>query len=228
MIAKRKKLSKKQIKEDKLITGYYQAVKFYSENQSKILMGLGAVAVLVLAIVFFTNKAVDDNANAAKAISLVLEKFNNKEYQEAIDGVPGTNVVGFKTIVDNYGGTEQGETAKLFLADCYSYLGNYDEALKYYEDYSGKNDLYKAAALAGEGACYVAKGDNAKAADLFEKAAGVNENNAQNPDYLLKAGIAHMKAGDSAKAKELFKTITTEHAATTAARDVVRYSVKLD
>lgn len=37
-----------------------------------------------------------------------------------------------------------------------------------------------------------------------------------------------MKAGDSAKAKELFKTITTEHAATTAARDVVRYSVKLD
>lgn len=93
MIAKRKKLSKKQIKEDKLITGYYQAVKFYSENQSKILMGLGAVAVLVLAIVFFTNKAVDDNANAAKAISLVLEKFNNKEYQEAIDGVPGTNVV---------------------------------------------------------------------------------------------------------------------------------------
>lgn len=228
MIAKRKKLSKKQIKEDKLITTYYQAVKFYEENQSKILMGLGAVAVLIIAVVFFSNKAIEDNKNAAASLTLVLEKFNNKEYQEAIDGVPGTNVIGFKAIAENYGGTEQGEIAKIFLADCYSYLGNYDEALKYYDDYSGNNNLYKATAYAGEAACYEAKGDNEKAAGLFEKAAAVYENNMQNSNYLLRAGINYMKAGDSGAAKELFETIKKDYATTAAARDVVRYSVKLN
>lgn len=228
MIAKRKKLSKKQIKEDKLITTYYQAVKFYEDNQSKILMVLGAVAVLVIAIVFFSNKAIEDNINAGKALTQVLEKFNDKKYQEAIDGVPGTNVIGFKAIVDNYSGSDQGEIARVFLADCYSYLGNYDEALKYYEGYSGSSKLYEAAAKAGEAACYESKGENAKAASLFEKAANVDEYNAQNADYLLRAGINYMNAGDSAKAKELFETIKTDYAATAAARDVTRYSVKVN
>jgi len=228
VIAKRKKLSKKQIKEDKLITSYYNAVKFYDENQSKILMGLGAVAVLVIAIVFFSNKSIEDNKNAAESLALVLDKFNNKEYEEAIEGVPGTNVVGFKSIAENYGGTEQGEIAKIFLADCYSYLGKYDEALKYYEDYSGNNNLYKATAKAGEALCYAAKGDNLKAAQLFEKAADVDENNIHTAEYLLRAGINYTKAGDSAKAKELFETIKTEYSTSTAARDVARYSVQVN
>ena len=228
MIAKRKKLSKKQIKEDKLITSYYQFVKFYEENQSKILMGLGAVAVLIVAIVFFSNKAIEDNKNAAESMTLVLEKFNDKEFQEAIDGVPGTNVIGFKSIADNYSGTEQGEIAKVFLADCYSYLGNYDEALKYYEDYSGNSKLYKATALAGEAACYAAKGDNEKAASLFEKAANVDENNIHNSNYLLRAGINYMDAGNSGKAAELFETIKSDYPTTAAARDVARYSVKVN
>ena len=36
MLAKKKKLSKKEIKEDKLVTTFYEAKSFYEENQTKI------------------------------------------------------------------------------------------------------------------------------------------------------------------------------------------------
>ncbi len=41
MLAKKKKLSKKEIKEDKLVAFFYQVQNFYDDNQSKV---IGVVA----------------------------------------------------------------------------------------------------------------------------------------------------------------------------------------
>ena len=228
MLAKKKKLSKKQIKEDKLITTYYKVIKFYEEYQSKIMIGIGAAAVVVIAIVFFNNKAIEDNKNAAVELSRVMQKFNEGSYQEAIDGVPGTNIIGFKRIVSAYGGTDQGEIAKLFLANSYSYLGNHDEALKYYEDYSGSNLIYKASALAGEASCYGAKGEYEKAAELFGEAASVYENETQNAEYLLNSGISYLKAGNNRKAKVAFEKVKNEYSTSASARQVDRFMARIN
>ena len=128
MFTKRKKISKKQIKEDKLVTSFYEAKSFYQENQSKILIGLGVIAFLVVAILWYTNKNNEDNSLASIELNRVMPLYDGGSFQEAIDGRSGTNILGLKKIVDSYSGTENGELARVYLANSYYLLGKFDEA----------------------------------------------------------------------------------------------------
>ena len=223
MLTGKKKLSKKEIKEDKLVTAYYKFLGYFTENQKPLLIAVGVFVVLVIAIVLYKNhqKANDEKANVEMA--RVMSLYDAGAYADAIDGKKGTNVIGYKKIVDEYGSTKNGEIAKIYLANSLFFLGKFDEAMKYYKDYSGSNEIFEAAALAGQAGCYEAKDETEKAADLYKKAAFVSESNSQNPEYMLKAGVDYLKIGKKAEAKELFEKIRKDFTQSAAFRDVDRY-----
>ncbi len=223
MLTKKKKLSKKEIKEDKLVESYYKAYGFFDENKSRI--GLYAVIIVALAAViyFYMNSRGQTNETAGVELSRVMSLYDSGAYLEAIEGRQGTNIIGLKKIVEEYGSTENGENAKIFLANAYFYLGKNEEAFKYYEDYSGSNELYKATALSGEAGYYASKKEYEKAADLYRKASRVSELNALNPEYLLKASINYINAGKKDIAKELLETIKRDFITSAAAREADRY-----
>ncbi|RKY92305.1 MAG: hypothetical protein DRQ13_10510, partial [Ignavibacteriae bacterium] len=136
MITKKRKLSRKEIKEDKLVSFVYKAQSFYEDYKNKIFT-YGAVVVVAVAVAYFyVNQQRADNENAGVELSRTMVLYDQGAYLQAIEGQQGTNIIGLKKIVEEYGGTENGESAKIFLANSYSFLGNYEEALKYYEDYS--------------------------------------------------------------------------------------------
>ena len=211
MLAKKKKITKKQMKEDKLVTTFVEAKEFFEEYQQKIFIGAAVFAVIIVGLLLYNNKVKEDNFKAANALSKVLPVFNSRAYQEAIDGRPENNISGLKTIVDEYGNTEQGENAKIYLANSYLMLGDYDNAMKYYEDYSGSVATFKATALAGLAACYEAKGDYSEAADYFSKAALVSKENPQNPNYLFRAGVNYFKNGNKKAARKFFVMIKHDY-----------------
>lgn len=223
MLTKRKKLSKKQIKEDKLVTTYYQAVGYFDENRNRIFIYVGALAIVVIAVILFMNYKSSRNETASTQLARVMTIYDGGAYLEAIEGKAGTKLVGLKKIVEEYGSTENGEIAKIYLANSYNNLGKIEEAKKYYEDYSGSNDVFKATALAGEAAYYASKKDYEKAGDLYKKAAYVSEENVMNPDYLLRAGINYMDAGNKEEAKDLFNKIKKDYNTSTAFREIEKY-----
>ena len=223
MITKKKKLSKKEIKEDKLVSFVYKAQSFYEDYKNKIFT-YGAVIVAAVAIAYFyVNQQRTDNDNAGVELSRTMMLYDQGAYLQAIEGQQGTNIIGLKKIVEEYGGTENGESAKIFLANSYSFLGNYEEALNYYKDYSGSIDYFKAAAIAGRAGYYASKNDYKEAADLYKEAAGVTEVNAQNSEYLLNAGINLLKAGNKQEAKTMFETIREKYSTTLAGREIGQY-----
>lgn len=228
MLTKRKKLTKKEIKEDKLVEFYYKTQSYIEENKNKVLMYVGAFAVVVVAVIFFLNYRSSRNEEAGKLLSRVMDLYEQSSYLEAIEGKQGTNLVGLKKIVEDFGSTENGETAKIYLANSYAFLGQYEKALEYYKDYSGSNDIYKAAALAGQAGYYASKGEYEKAADLFKKAANVSKINPSRPDYLLRAGINYMKAGQKDEAKALFQIIRDDYKTSTAFAQIDRYFTELN
>jgi len=228
MLTKRKKLTKKEIKQDKLVEFYYKSQQYIEENKNKVLIYVGAFALVVVAVIFFLNFRSSRNEEAGKLLSRVMDLYEQGAYLEAIEGKQGTNLVGLKKIVEDYGSTENGETAKIYLANAYAFLGQYDKALDYYKDYSGSNDIHKAAALAGQAGYYASKGEYEKAAKLFKKAANVSEINPSRPDYLLRAGINFMKAGQKDEAKELFQIIKDDYKTSTAFAQVDRYFTELN
>ncbi len=227
MLTKKKKLSKKEIKEDKLVTSYVKVTQFYEEYQQKIFLVVGAIAVIVVAIILYQNKLADDNIAASDELARVSSIYTAGSYQEAIDGRPGTNINGLKYITEEYGSSEQGEIAKIYLANSYLFLGRIDEALEAYGDYSGSNDIFRATAYAGQASCYESKGNYEKAADLFDKAASVSEFVPANGEYLLNSGINYFKLGKLKEAKTRLERVKKEYTTSQASRAADRYLAQI-
>jgi tetratricopeptide (TPR) repeat protein len=228
VLERRKKISKKQMKEDKLVTTYYKAYNFFMEYQAKILIGAAVVALVVVAIVLLSNKRSSDNKNAAELLSKVIPLYEAGQFREAVDGIASSRVLGLKKIVSDYGSTENGETAKIYLANSYVMLGNLDLAYEEYNSYSGSNPLFKATALAGKAGCLEVKKDFEKAADLFKDAAKVSKGNSANSEYLLKAGIDFIKIRKKEEAKSVFETIKKDYKNTSAFYELDHYLVQVE
>jgi len=228
VLAKKKKLSKKVIKEDKLVTSFYETKKFYEQNQTKIFAAVGVIAVIIVAVILYTNRIEENNFAASSELTRVLPIYNSGSYQEAIDGRPGTNVIGLQKIVDEYGNSEQGELAKIYLANAYYFMGDIDAALDYFDDYSGSKEDLVAAALTGKASCFEVKKDYKLAAELYNKAANVNKFNPSNPDYLLKAGINYIKVDQLTDAKKSLQEIKDKYKTSSASREVDRYLAVVD
>ncbi len=223
MLTKKKKLSRKEIKEDKLISTYYKAYGYFDENRSRVIT-FGAVLIGVIVLVYFyINNQNENNRLAGLQLARIMSLYDQGSYLEAIEGKEGTDIVGLKKIVEEYGSTNNGELAKIYLANSYSFLGKNDEALEYYEDYSGSIETYKATALAGQAGIYSDRKEYEKAADLYLKASKVSDDNPLNPEYMLNAGINYLNSGNEEEAKELFETIRKDYPTSTAFREVDRY-----
>lgn len=228
MLEKKKKITKKEIKQDTLVTTYYKAYNFFLEHQAKILIALAAVALIVVSIVIYSNKRSSDNLTAANLLAKVIPLYDAGQYQQAIEGIKAQNIVGLKSIVENYGSTEQGETAKIYLANCYLFLNKIDSAYEMFKDYDGSNPLFKAASLAGQAAYYETKKEYEKAVDAYKDAAKISKENPLNADYLLKAGINLLRLNKKSEAKTIFELIKKDYKNYPEAREVERYIVQVE
>ena len=228
MLEKRKKFSKKEMKQDTLVTSYYKAYSFFIENQMRILIGVGVVALVVVAIILISNKRANDNQIASTLVSKIMPVYNSGQFKQAIEGVKATNIAGLKEIVDNYGSSQAGETAKILLANSYFNTGNFEAALENYEDYGGSNLLFKSTSLAGQAAYYEFKNENEKAASLYKEASDVTKVNPANADYLLRAGINYLKVGKKEEAKVVLELIKKDYRVTTAAQEVDKYLIQVE
>ena len=223
MLQKKKKISKKEMKEDKLVTFVNKSAKFFDEYKNKVFTYGAIIVVAIAAVYFYINQKKEDNLTAGTELSRVLTLYEQGSYLEAIEGKQGTNIIGLKRVVEEYGSTENGETAKIYLANAYSFLGNQEEAIKYYEDYNGNIEYLKSAALAGKAGYYASLGEYEKAADLYLSAAKISKLNVENPNYLLNAGIYYLQIGSKEEAKELFNEIKDDYATSLAGREVNKY-----
>lgn len=213
MLKARKKITHKEIKKDKLVTAYFEGKQWFSsaENKKRIYSVVGVVIVIAALIFFYVNNRKAKNEEAETRLSAIISLYDQNNFQGAINGDPASNIMGLKEIVDKYGSTESGETAKLYLGNCYYNINDYDNALKQFEDYSGKNNIIKASCLSGIGSVYEAKGDLKKAGEYFEKAAKIDKDVVINPENLFYAVRAYANAGDKASAKRVFDQLRTDY-----------------
>ncbi|MEO8233257.1 MAG: tetratricopeptide repeat protein [Ignavibacteriota bacterium] len=228
MLTKQKKLVRKEIKEDKLVEFYYKSLNFFEENKNKVFTYLGAVAVVVIAVILYMNYKSGQNEEAANHLAKVMEMYDQGDFLGAIEGKKDVKTLGLKDIVAQYGSTENGETAKIYLANSYANLGKPDEALKYYEDYSGDIDIYQAAALGGQAGYHSVKKEYEKAADLYMKASKVSKYDVMNADYIYQAAVNYFEAGEKDQAKNLLQTIKDDYKTSSVYSQVDRYLSQLN
>src|SRR5512143_4127009 len=101
MLTPKKKISKKEIKEDALLTAYAEATTFYYENKKMINYALTGLVVLVIGILIFMNNRKASNEKAQLEFAKVFALYDagsteKSQFNAAIQGKPEQGIIGLK------------------------------------------------------------------------------------------------------------------------------------
>lgn len=227
MLTPKKKLSKREMKEDKLVTTYFEAQSWFEANRKRVSSVFFSVLVAGIAVWFYLNNLSGQNVAATADLGKIIRYYDAGNFQVAINGSPQENMRGLQQIVDEYGGTESGEYATFYLANAYFFLGNYEKALQYYEDADLDDSDLNAAVKAGIAACYEVQGNYAQAAAHFEQAAQMEDRKLHSAERLFQAGNNYLLAGNQAKADEILKKLKANFPTSQYAREADRLLVRI-
>jgi tetratricopeptide (TPR) repeat protein len=223
MLRKQKALSKRVIKEDKLVTTYFNAQTWINQNRRLASYIVGIPVGLIVIGFLWTQRQRDAETKTATQVSKVITYYDEGKYDQAIKGVAQEGTIGLAQIVDENTSTTSGKMATFYLGNAYFALREYDKARAAYEDASFGDKYLMAATYSGIASCYEAKGENQKAAEYFEKAASRNMEPLQAPENLLRAASNYSAVGKKGKAGELLNIVKREFSNSPLARDIDRY-----
>lgn len=201
------KISKRQIKEDKLVTFIFKATEYIQKNQQRILIIAGsAVALILIGYVFLSSKS----SSQRQAADLF-----GKAFIEIQSGNAQVGLLDLRNVVERYGGTESASWACYYLANLYYEQKDYNQAKIYYQRYVDKykNDpLLTSSSLAGIGACFNQALNYQEAAKFYlEAAASAADYDFLAPEYLIEAARALKKSGQIEKAKETYQKLLNKY-----------------
>lgn len=195
---------------------------FIEKNWKKISAVLGVVIVIVVGTYLYKNWMASKELDAQKAIAAAQVAFAQQQYDQALNG--DGNTKGFLKIIDEFGGTETANLAKLYAGLAYAKTDKVEDAIKYLEDFSAQDDqMVSPAALGALGNCYIQKGETEKGATILVKAADKASNDAISPVLLLQAGEAFESLGNNDKAIELYNKIKKLYFRSMVSQDIDKY-----
>jgi predicted negative regulator of RcsB-dependent stress response len=227
MLKPKKKIVKKELKQDKLISTYAQAVNFYDKNKKYLSIGVVVLALAIFGIIAYQNNQTTNNEKASAELAKVIPFFDAGNYRLAVDGAPEMNVSGLKALVDNFGGTVSGNHARFYLASSLFQLGEYDAALEEFSEFDGEGEMLQVSRLSGIAACYEAKKDFRRAAEYYESAGTLVGTDVAAPENLSNAARNFALSGDKEKAIELYEKVKKNHPTTVFGREADRFITQL-
>lgn len=205
MLRPRKHLSKKELKEDKLVTFYAKATAWLENYKTYLIAGLAAVIVLALGVFFYFQSSQSSEKSASVELAKATRAYESGNLQSAIPML--------SNLVKSHGRTTSGKIARFYLANAFFQSKDYDNATinyqKFIDSFSG-DEHFQAAAHGGLAASLEEKKQYAEAAAAYSKAAEKYADTVHAPLFLFKAGRCYQQAGKPEQSKILFQRIVDE------------------
>ncbi len=190
-------------KSESATSWYSPVLAFYYGNQ-RIVTGLAIGIILVIAGIFGYNYIQGErDVQAQELLGEIILEFERGEYRIALDG--SGEILGLLDIVERYGETRAGNTARFYAGNAHFELQEYDSALVQFENYDVSDDFIGASVTAGRAAIHELNGELVIAADLFLQAADMDENPTRAPYYLRSAVRAYVEAEQFEEAEEVIQ-----------------------
>ncbi len=217
-----KKLTSEQNEQENNESALSRTEEFIEKNKKSISYIIGGLIVIV-ALFFIYKKSylapLEDEAH--QEMFMAENYFAKDSFRLALNG--DGQYPGFLQIIDEYGSTTAGNLANYYTGICYLRLGQYEDAIKYLEDYSTDDVLLYAVANGSIGDAYLELGKTEDAIKYYKKAAYDKPNQFTSPFYLMKLGFAYEKLQKWEKALETYEYIEKQYNRTNEGRKVEKY-----
>jgi tetratricopeptide (TPR) repeat protein len=227
MLKPKKKLTRREIKQDKLVSTYFKAYDKVYNARKTIFVTFGVLAMVFIGYLLYTNNIKSENRQATTELGKVYSYYDSGDYELAIHGIPEQNINGLRDIAQNFEKTNAGQLAAFYAANAYYHTGDYDNAYRFFDMYRGKDPLLQASVLAGKASIYEIRGEFLRAAELFEQAATRFGETAITPENLKHAGLNYIEAGEKQKAMHVLEKIKNEYPESAVARDIDRFIAQI-
>lgn len=178
---------------------------FFEKNKKAIIIAVIAIiAVIVCAILannyYFEPRQQDASTELAKS----QELFQQQDYAKALEG--------FQKVAAEYGSTDAGNLAQLYIGLCQAQLGKWQEAVNALESFSARDDqMISPAAEGALGNAYANLNQLDKAVEHLKKAASKADNNSLSPTWLIQAGEILENQGKKAEALKLYQEVKDKY-----------------
>ncbi|MDD3196577.1 MAG: tetratricopeptide repeat protein, partial [Paludibacter sp.] len=156
---------------------------FIEKYQKQILYGLGAIALVVIAVLAIGNFYVTPRQNAAANEMYASQAyFAVDSFKVALEG-DGFESIGFEEISSKYSMTSSGNLAKAYAGICYYNLQDYEKAIDFLTKYDGDDEYFSVTVIGLIGDAYAELEQLDNAVKFFNKAADA-KNQVLTPFYL--------------------------------------------
>jgi tetratricopeptide (TPR) repeat protein len=196
-------------------------------NRKPITYAVIALAVLALAYFFYKTYYVGDRQNEAQGKMFQAEAMFKQDSFALALNTPGGGYPGFVKLAKDYSGLPSGNLANYYAGACYMQMGDFANAIKYFEDFDESGNIFSVMKYGSLADCYAEKGDEKKALSLYEKAAGAGKNESLQSENLFRAGLLAEKLGDKAKAQGHFSRLRKEFPLTPRGREIDKYIIRV-
>lgn len=196
---------------------------FIIKYKNKFLAGIAAIVIVVVGILGYQHFISEPNEKkASEALFKGEQYFLADNYELALNG-DSLGYEGFIKVANEFSGTDAGELANAYAGICYAQLGQYEEAVKYLNNFSADDQLASPALMATMGNCYAQLGQLEKAAATLVKAANKANSHALSPIYLIQAGQIYEKLGKKSEAVSAYQTIKDKYFNSYQSMDIDKY-----
>ena len=196
---------------------------FIIKYKNKFLAGIAAIVIVVGGVLGYQHFISEPNEKkASEALFRGEQYFMADNYEMALNG-DSLGFAGLLKVADEFGGTDAGKLANAYAGICYAQLGQYENAIKYLDQFSADDQLVTPALMATMGNCYAQLGQLDKAAATLVKAADKANSHALSPIYLIQAGQIYEKLGKNSEAVNAYQTIKDKYFNSYQAMDIDKY-----
>ncbi|MCL5019890.1 MAG: tetratricopeptide repeat protein [Patescibacteria group bacterium] len=206
MLTPRKKITKKELKKDPLVTYTFLVQDFFARYQKNIIYWtIGVIAVIGLATIIYNSRKSSDAA-AFTRVGQTEILYTRGQYKEA--------TVQFLQIINEFPGTNAAGLATFYLANCYYYTSNLEEAKKYYQqyidDYSSDPDM-TSSSFAGLAACLENNKQYDEAIKQYTLAIQKNPEGYAIPQYYIDLARCYQLSGKIDDARSTYKQVIEKY-----------------
>ena len=200
--------------------------QFVEDNSKIISYVIGGIIIVVAAYLGFNKFYVQPKEDEAVSQMFMAENYFEKDsFNLAING--DGNYLGFLDIIDDYGITKSANRAKYYTGISYLYLGEYETALDYLNDFKTDDLLLAPVAEGAKGDAYLELGETDSALKQYKKAYAASDNELTTPVYMMKAANLLESMDELEDALALYEAIKTEYPQSSEGTNADRYIARI-